>query len=212
MRTKNQFGLLCIALMASLGIGVVPRNSNGQVSKTNSTRTTTRVIYSKKGNITAKRIERPATKRPKSEKSGNVRIKKLAPTDYALELRVFNSINAIRKANGVRPLGWSDRATKIARNHSQDMARYFYISHIGLNGKKVDKRAKRFGPNSWRGIGENIGYYSGASNPVEYVVNRWMGSKGHRKNLLNKRWTGCGIGMGKTTDGTYFFTQVFVAE
>ena len=92
------------------------------------------------------------------------------------------------------------------------MAKHSFFSHVGVNGRMIDERAIDFGLDDWRSIGENIAYNKGFSNPVEFAVERWMLSDGHRRNLLHSRWRESGVGVAVTADGTYFFTQVFVVN
>jgi uncharacterized protein YkwD len=37
-----------------------------------------------------------------------------------------------------------------------------------------------------------------------------MRSQGHRENLLDTRWKESGIGIAVASDGSYYFTQVFL--
>ncbi|MEZ5346035.1 MAG: CAP domain-containing protein [Pyrinomonadaceae bacterium] len=148
-------------------------------------------------------------KRPESSEGGSKQ-KNLESDDYELEKTTFNFINDKRAEIGLAKLTWSDETAKLAREHSQNMARNDFFSHIGLNGRMVDQRAIDFGLDGWKSIGENIAFCQGFSNPEEFVVQRWMLSDGHRKNLLNKMWKESGIGIAKTDEGKYYFTQIFI--
>ena len=138
--------------------------------------------------------------------------KKLLPTDFAVEKKTFKLINEKRAEKGLAPLEWSDRAAQLARIHSQNMAKHDFFSHTGLNGRMVDQRAIDFGLNNWKSIGENIAFCKGFSNPANFVVKRWMLSDGHRRNLLNSMWRESAVGMAKTDEGKFFFTQIFIVE
>jgi uncharacterized protein YkwD len=133
----------------------------------------------------------------------------IRPTDYNLEKKAFNLINNIRIEMGLKKLIWSDRLNNLARQHSENMAKYSFFSHYGLNGRTIGDRATDFGVDNWSAIGENIAFNRGIENPVEFAVERWMLSSGHRKNLLNNRWKETGIGISVTSDNQYYFTQVF---
>ncbi|NNE98821.1 MAG: CAP domain-containing protein, partial [Pyrinomonadaceae bacterium] len=138
--------------------------------------------------------------------------KDLRPTDFSLEKKAFKLINEKRAEKGLAGLEWNDKVAQLARQHSENMAQYGFFSHVGLNGRLIDERAIDFGIDDWRSIGENIAYNKGFSNPAEFAVERWMLSKGHRRNLLHTRWKEAGIGMAVTSEGMYFFTQVFVVN
>jgi len=138
--------------------------------------------------------------------------KNLKPTDFSLEKKAFKLINQRRAEKKLPPLKWNNKVAKLAREHSENMARYSFFSHVGLNGRLIDERAIDFGLDDWRSIGENIAYNKGFSNPVDFAVERWMISDGHRRNLLHSRWKETGIGVAVTSEGMYFFTQVFVVN
>ena len=127
-----------------------------------------------------------------------------------LERRVFALINAQRIQNGLKPLIWNELAAETARLQSRNMASYNFFNHVGVDGKRVDDRADSVGLHKWRMIGENLAYNRGFSNPIERVVESWMKSTEHSKNVLRKNWRESGVGISVTPNGTYFFTQVFI--
>ncbi len=130
--------------------------------------------------------------------------------NYTLEREAFDLINQQREKLNLSPLKWSDDVARIARQHSENMATFNFFSHTDLNGLLVNKRADECGIRNWRAIGENIAYNRGYENPVALAVERWMESPSHRENLLNSRWRESGIGISKTKEGTYYFTEVFL--
>jgi uncharacterized protein YkwD len=146
----------------------------------------------------------------KEKESSNETAVKKAVTSFEIERKTFDEINQQRAAVGLQPLTWSDDAAKIARVHSENMANFKFFSHEGLDGSMVNDRADSFGVSKWRAIAENIAYNRGYANPIEFVVESWMKSTGHRENILNNRWKESGIGVAITADGTYYFTQVFM--
>lgn len=129
-----------------------------------------------------------------------------------LERKAFEITNQKRKENGLPPIIWSEDMAKVARLHSESMAKHKYFSHAGLDGSMVNDRADSLGFSNWRAIGENIAYNRGYENPVEFACQRWMQSQSHRDNILNPRWKEAGIGVAVTADGTYYFTQVFILK
>jgi uncharacterized protein YkwD len=127
-----------------------------------------------------------------------------------LEREAFELVNLRRLELGLAELKWNQALADLARQHSQNMALNGFFSHIGLNGKLVDRRAADFGLDDWRAIGENIAFNKGFANPTSFAVDRWMNSDGHRNNLLDRQWTESGLGVAITVDGKYFFTQIFM--
>ena len=126
------------------------------------------------------------------------------------EKMAFGMINQKRAENGLPLLAWSDDIAKIARLHSENMVKFNFFSHRGVDGKAVDGRADSLGVTGWTAVGENIAYNRGYQNPVETAVEKWMLSPSHRRNLLNERWKEAAIGIAVAADGTYYFTQVFL--
>lgn len=98
--------------------------------------------------------------------------------------------NKERQKQGLSPLRVDAKLTASARDHSNDMNRLNFFSHTStVNGKaEFDQRARNFGTTA---NAENI-----AKNPgsPEDVLNSWMGSAGHRQNILTPNYTRIGIG------------------
>ncbi|REJ78365.1 MAG: CAP domain-containing protein [Acidobacteria bacterium] len=133
-------------------------------------------------------------------------------SSVSVEKRVFDLINKRRSEFGAPPLLWNSKIADIARSHSNEMALYDYFSHTDVEGNLVDARATDEGIDKWTSIGENIAYLRGYDDPAEYAVERWMLSRSHRQNLLDPRWRETGVGLAMTSDGTYYFTQVFLVN
>lgn len=128
------------------------------------------------------------------------------------ERQVFDLINQKRKEFGLQPLVWNENTARVARMHSENMAQYHFFGHRGLDGKAVDGRADSIGLKKWRVIGENIASLRGYKKPLDQVITCWMNSPGHRENLLREKWRESGVGVAVASDGTYYFTQVFLKK
>ena len=118
-------------------------------------------------------------------------------------------VNDIRKSgctcgttmmSPVAAISWNDQLAKVAYDHSKDMLQNNYFSHTGLDGSSPGDRITA-GGYSWKTYGENlaVGYSSEQS-----VVNGWLGSEGHCKNIMNGAFKEMGAGR----EGNYW-TQVF---
>ncbi len=129
-----------------------------------------------------------------------------------LEKQVFALLNLQRAAKGLPALEWNDDVARIARMHSENMAKYKFFSHTGLDGTMVNDRADLCGVSKWKAIGENIAYNRGYEKPAEFAVERWMQSNAHRDNILNNRWKESAIGVALSNDGAVYFTQVFLVR
>ena len=124
----------------------------------------------------------------------------------------FELINKKRAQSGLRPLIWSDELAEVARVHSSNMAEFNFFSHRGLDNKMVSDRADALRVGRWRAIGENIAFNRGFQDPVAKAVELWLDSTTHRKNLLDQSWQESGIGVAVAEDGSFYFTQVFLAR
>jgi uncharacterized protein YkwD len=140
-----------------------------------------------------------------------------APASVALaasgdERRAFDLINAERQRRGMRPLAWDGSLTRLARYHSENMARGGFLSHVDRDGLDLKGRAQVLGLHGWRTLGENIAYNQGYSDPTAFAVERWMVSEKHRENILNSAYTHAAVGVARASDGTFYFTQVFMTR
>ncbi len=126
------------------------------------------------------------------------------------ERRVFELINDERRARGRRPLAWDGELTRMARYHSQNMARQDFFNHVDRDGLDMSGRAELLGLSGWRSLAENIAFNQGYDDPESFAVERWMISHKHRENILNGEFTHAGLGVARASDGRVYFTQVFV--
>jgi uncharacterized protein YkwD len=152
-----------------------------------------------------KSTESPEPKRPSAgEKESRT------SSTFALERKAFGILNEQRASRGLAPLRWNEDMARVARLHSENMARYKFFSHQGRDGSQVSNRANAIASRTWYSIGENIALNNGFRKPVEMACQQWMTSPGHRQNILDTRWTESGIGAAFAPDGTFYITQVFI--
>jgi uncharacterized protein (TIGR03000 family) len=146
--------------------------------------------------------------KPEGEKPNPDKPKSDGPFDDVkmseMEKAILDLTNAERKKKDLPPLKPNAKLFAAARKHSENMARQEKLAHE-LDGKKPSDRVKEAG---YAGgfVGENVAY---GVTTAEEVVAGWMDSEGHRDNILNKNFTEIGVGVGKASDGTLYFTQVF---
>lgn len=86
-------------------------------------------------------------------------------------------------------LSWKASLAQGAARHSQDMVDKSFFSHTGSDGSNAGQRISAAGY-SWSRWGENIayGYTSSAA-----VVDGWMKSEGHCRNIMNAAFTEMGL-------------------
>jgi uncharacterized protein YkwD len=75
------------------------------------------------------------------------------------------------------------------------MGTHGFFAHDSRDGSEFWKRVRRFyGPDGYRtwSVGENLLWSSGRLNAAG-ALKLWMGSPGHRKNILTPRWREIGL-------------------
>lgn len=103
---------------------------------------------------------------------------------------MVNSVNETRTKAGLRELKIDYTIRTVARNHSIDMAKNSYFSHIGLDSKTPADRMKDGGVTYWL-AGENIAL---APNGAVAEIG-FMNSPKHRDNILDPKFGRIGIGI-----------------
>lgn len=98
--------------------------------------------------------------------------------------------NARRVEAGCPPLVPDPLLRAAAQGHSEDMARFDFFDHTGSDGRSAGDRLVSVGY-AYALYGENL---AGGSPSPEEVVEDWMGSPGHRANLLNCDFEEVGVG------------------
>ncbi|MBR6524074.1 MAG: SafA/ExsA family spore coat assembly protein [Clostridia bacterium] len=121
------------------------------------------------------------------------------------ENEIVRLVNEIRKENGLNTLTHDWELSRVARYKSQDMKDKKYFAHNSPTYGTPYQMMTSFGI-TYRSAGENLS--QGYSSP-KVVVNAWMNSAGHRKNILNPSYTKIGVGYVKS--GNYC-TQMFTGK
>jgi len=119
-----------------------------------------------------------------------------------------------------KPLRWNENLYRAAYEHSKDMAECSHFSHSG-SGTQSDRTAKvenlrrcstfvnrieHNGYLGYRGVSENIAY---GAKSVESVMQQWITSEGHCRNIMNPKYTEFGMAQVRSGNGTYYWTQNF---
>ena len=118
---------------------------------------------------------------------------------------ILKEVNIEREKNHLKPLKIDNRLNKIAVIKAKDMARE----------KKMSHTSKKFGATFNLIKKENIHFTKAAENIAsghktpEFVVERWLKSKGHHKNILGKDYRFIGIGKASDNEGKLYWVQIF---
>lgn len=126
----------------------------------------------------------------------------------SMAAQVLERTNAFRAENGQAPLSLNAELTAAAQAYAERMAAEGFFSHTSPDGTTVGERITDAGYN-WRTYGENIAYgYASA----DAVMQGWIGSAGHRANLLNAGFKDLGVGYAESRSGTPYWVQNFGAR
>src|SRR5262245_43422934 len=127
-----------------------------------------------------------------------------------LERRTEQLVNDARRRQSLPPLTHSDVLAEIARAHSRDMARNSYLGHEDREGHGPDWRVSQRGLR-YRALAENVASNQGYEDPAARAVDDWLGSAGHRRNMMDRKLTQAGVGIALDAEsGTYYLTQLFL--
>lgn len=119
--------------------------------------------------------------------------------------QVIDLTNAQRSKNGLPALKADSQLNGVAQKKSLDMQQNNYFSHTSPTYGSPFDMMRDFGV-TYKSAGENIA--QGQRTPQE-VVNAWMNSEGHRKNILSAKFTHIGVGY----EGTgKHWTQMFIGK
>lgn len=129
----------------------------------------------------------------------------------SLEQQCLDEINRVRRRNGLPRLAFYDELLPVAREYSRRMAEQDFFSHNDPEGRTVKERIEE-ADIKWRMIGENLAYSNGHVNPVAASLHGWMESPGHRANILEPNFNLTAIGAWIKSDGTVYFTEIFLRQ
>ncbi|MDO5142922.1 MAG: CAP domain-containing protein [Eubacteriales bacterium] len=126
------------------------------------------------------------------------------PSQPDLAAQVVALVNGERAKQGLPALTVDAQVQQAAQVRAGELVRSF--AHTRPNGASFSTALTAAGV-VYRTAGENIAY--GQSSPQQ-VMQAWMGSSGHRANILNARYTTIGVGY-IVVDGTAYWAQLFTA-
>jgi uncharacterized YkwD family protein len=149
----------------------------------------------------------PAPKQPAPAPKQTAQTQNAPTTGTASQYvqQVIDLTNAQRSKNGLPALKADSQLNGVAQKKSLDMQQNNYFSHTSPTYGSPFDMMRDFGV-TYKSAGENIA--QGQRTPQE-VVNAWMNSEGHRKNILSAKFTHIGVGY----EGTgKHWTQMFIGK
>lgn len=123
----------------------------------------------------------------------------------AEEAEVFRLVNEYRAQYGVAPLKWDQNAYKAAKIRCDEITTNF--SHKRNGGQRFYTVYSEVIQERLYNYGENI---ASGQNSAQDVLNSWMNSELHRKNILNPEFDNLAVAFGVYNDSyKYYWVQEF---
>jgi uncharacterized protein YkwD len=117
-------------------------------------------------------------------------------------------VNEQRAARGMRALRVNVRLSSASIGYSQRMVAQAFFAHDAPDGTTLVQRLTKVGyldgGDDWV-VGENIGWGQGPLSTPRAMVDAWMNSTGHRRNILAADYAeiGLGLAIGTPEDATW---------
>jgi uncharacterized protein YkwD len=112
---------------------------------------------------------------------------------------MLDLVNAERAKGGLAPVSLCPSLTRAAQAYADKMSAEHFFDHTSPDGSTMTSRTNAAGYRNWSALAENIGQGYG---DVTAVMKGWMGSTGHRANIMNPKLQH--IGVGWTRSGNYW--------
>lgn len=112
-----------------------------------------------------------------------------------MEAAILLKMNDARAANGLPALKASIVLRSPARVHSRYLHTTGTFTHDGPSGEPFWKRLVAAGFPKTKTMGENLAVMDGCPKTAARIVELWMNSPPHRRNLLSTRFRVVGVGV-----------------
>ena len=121
--------------------------------------------------------------------------------DYVKAYEVLNLVNSERKKAGLKELSMDKDLLENAMLRAAEIVVYFEHERPSTLSNFTAITKEKYAT-----AGENIAEFQ--TTPSQ-VMNSWMNSEGHRKNILTEDFTCIGIGCYKADNGRFYWAQIF---
>ncbi|MBM7556221.1 CAP domain-containing protein [Halanaerobacter jeridensis] len=125
-----------------------------------------------------------------------------------MKKEVVNLVNQERQKRGLKPYQHYSKLANVAQKKAEDMRDNNYFSHQSPTYGSPFEMLKEFNI-QYSAAGENI---ARGQRTAEEVMNSWMNSPGHRKNILSEKYTHIGVGLAKNSQETNHWVQMFIRK
>ena len=118
--------------------------------------------------------------------------------------QMLNLHNKVRKEHNLPPLSLNPKLRKVAQQHAVDMKNQGEINHKPPVGERLKKEGYH-----WANCAENAASGGELEKPDKTFNNQWMGSSGHKANILNPDMQEVGFGCASEASGQPYWCAVF---
>lgn len=120
--------------------------------------------------------------------------------DPGTEAQFVSRINSLRASKGLRQLQVDGELVGVARRWTDKMVADGQISHNPNLGSQVS--------GNWTKLGENVG----VGRSVDSLMQAFIDSPAHYRNLVDPDWNYVGVGVSYGSDGRMYTTHNFMAK
>jgi uncharacterized protein YkwD len=130
----------------------------------------------------------------------------------SLARAVIDRGNAVRTDVKVSALREAPSLMAAAQQYALELARLRRLDHTSPTpGRRTVVERIEAAGGSWQRAGENLALTSDRMPDVpRRVVELWLNSSGHRRNLLHPGYTMTGVGVARDSRGDWYVVQVYV--
>lgn len=157
-------------------------------------------------------MQQPESQNKQPQTPSDMENKDTTPQDqnqmHNMKKQVVNLVNQERQQRGLKPYQHNNKLANVAQTKAEDMRDNNYFSHQSPTYGSPFEMMKEFDI-QYSAAGENI---ARGQRTAEEVMNSWMNSPGHRKNILSKKYTHIGVGLAETSQGTTYWVQMFIRK
>lgn len=134
---------------------------------------------------------------------------------YELAYRIAELVNEERESRGKEALEINEELMENALLRAEEAVENF--SHTRLNGDNYDTAVTAEHSSASENLqGGGISKSDTLESLAEQIVDGWLNSSGHKKNMLNSKWEETGVGVYITGGGEYTISyrviQIFIKK
>lgn len=129
------------------------------------------------------------------------------PADAAaMEAEIMRLVNAERVKNGLNEVVINTTLAREAEQYACEMVQYDFFDHVNpVTGSTLGDRTREF-DYDFQVVGENL---AAGQRTAAQAFTDWMNSPGHRKNILDPRFTELGIAVKLGGEYQIYWVQEF---